>query len=73
MRKWVETKWKSLLGYMPLVVQLMNGWYNFHFLSQDDLHKIKALPWIKGSGFLALHPWYIVFNPLKETPRNKLI
>ncbi len=52
---WVETKWKKLLGYMPSVLKLMNGWYNFHFMSQDNLNKINALPWIKGRGFLALH------------------
>jgi len=66
-------KWKSLLGYMPFVVRLMGGWYSFHFLCQEDLLKIQALPWIKGQGFLALHSWYIGFNLLKETPKNKLI
>lgn len=73
MRSSMETKWKSLLGYMPSVVRLLNGWFIFHFLSYDNFNKIKALSWIKGRGFLALHSWYVGFNPLKETPENKLI
>lgn len=73
MRCWVEIKWKTLLRYMPSVVRLMNGWYNFHFHSQDDLNKMKTLSWIKGRGFFELHSWYIRFNPLKEMPKNKLI
>lgn len=73
MRNLVETKWKSLLGYMPSVVRLMGGWYSFQFLCDEDLIKITAIPWIKGQSFLALHTWYVGFNPLKETPKNKLI
>lgn len=73
MRGWVETKWKTLPGYMPSMVKLMNGSYNFHFISRDDLDKIKAVSWIKGRVFLALHSWYIGFNMLKETEKDKLI
>jgi len=73
MRSWAETKWRSLLCYMPMVVRLLSGCYNFHFLSQDDLTKIKAIPWIKGRSFLALHSSYVGFNPLKEMQQNKLI
>lgn len=35
--------------------------------------KIKDIPWIKDKIFLALHAWYIGFNPMKDTPQNKLI
>jgi len=73
MRIWVDTKWKSLLGYMPTVVRLLSGWYSFHFLNHEDPMKIKAIPWIKGKSFLELLSWYIGFNHMKETPQNKLI
>jgi len=36
------------------------------------LDKIHQIPWVRGCGFL-LHPWYIGFNPLRDTPRNKMI
>lgn len=73
MRNWVATKWKSLLGYIPTLVRLMGGWYSYHFLSEEDLQKKLVLPWVKGRGFLALHSWYMGFNPLKKMPKNKLI
>lgn len=55
MRDWVGKRWKTMLGYMLTVVGLLKGWYSFHFLSQEDLEKIKSLPWINGKSFLALH------------------
>lgn len=58
---------------MPSMVRLMASWYSFHFLFQEDLIKIKVIPWIKGWIFLALHTWYVGFNPMKETPKKKLI
>lgn len=73
MRNWVATKWKFLLGYIPTVVRLMGSWYNGHFLNEEDLQKILVLPWVMGHGFLALHSWYMGVNPLKQTPKNKLI
>jgi len=51
----------------------MGGWYSFHFLSEEDLRKIVALPWVKVRGFLAMYAWYVSFNPLRKTPKNKLI
>lgn len=62
-----------MLGYLLTVVRLLKAWYSFHFLSQEDLEKIKAIPWINGKSFLALHSWYIRYNPLHNAPHNKLI
>lgn len=73
MRNWLGTKWKSLLGYLPTIFRLMKGWYNFHFLSIEDLETIRSIPWVHGKSFLALHNWYISYNPLHNTPTNKLI
>jgi len=72
-RKWIDKKWKLMLGYMPTVVRILEGWYRFHFLSQEDLEKIIAIPWIHGKKFLTLHKWYIGYNPLRNTPSNKLV
>lgn len=62
-----------MLGYMPTAVRLLQGWYSVHFLSQDDLVKIKVILWINDRSFWALHSWYIGFNPLKDMPQNNLI
>lgn len=40
----LHSKWHVLLDYMPTVVRLLNGWYNFHFLCQEDLEKIQSIP-----------------------------
>jgi len=40
---------------------------------QEDLEKIHKIPCVLGCSFLFLHPWYIGFNPLRDTARNKMI
>jgi len=65
MHAWLHSKWHILLDYIPTIVRLLNGWYNFHFLCQEDLEKIKSVPWLKGSSFLTLYFLYIGFNPLR--------
>ena len=50
MRDWVESKWKTLLDYAPMVSKLVNSWYNFHFLCQEDLEKILRLHGCAGVG-----------------------
>jgi len=73
MRDSVEKKWKSMLGYMLTVVRLLKGWYSFNFLSQEDLEKIKSMPWLNGKIFSVLHHWCIGYNSLHNTLQNKLI
>jgi len=31
MRKWLESQWKLLIGYLPIVSKLMKEWYCFRF------------------------------------------
>lgn len=73
MRNWLGTKWKSLLGYISTIVRLIKNWYSFHFLSMEDFETIRSIPWVHGKNFLALHNWYIGYNPLHNAPTNKLI
>lgn len=73
MRNWLGSQWNSLLGYIPTMVRLMKDWYSFHFLSSQDLEAISTLPWVHSKSFLALHKWYIGYNPLHNTPTNNLI
>lgn len=72
-RIWIGDKWNALLGYAPTIVRLMNNWYNFHFLKEQDLEIVFSLPWVHDKIFLALHKWYIGFNPLQSTPQNNYI
>jgi len=43
MHKWIDMKWKTMLRYLPMIVRLLKGWYNFHFVSEEDLDKIKSI------------------------------
>lgn len=45
-RIWIGDKWNALLRYIPTIVRLMNHWYNFHFLKEQDLEMILSLPWV---------------------------
>lgn len=72
-RIWIGDNWNALLGYIPKIVRLMNNWYSFHFLKEQDLEIIFSLPWVHDKSFLALHKWYIGFNPLRSTPQNNYI
>jgi len=73
MRKWLGVQWKPLIGYIPIVSNLMKEWYCFHFLSSSDIDTIQKRPWAHRRSFLALYRWYIGYNPLKNTPSNNLI
>jgi len=46
MRKWLEVQWKPLIGYTPIVSNLMKEWYFFHFLSASDVETIQKRPWV---------------------------
>lgn len=73
MRKWLELQWKPLIGYTPIISNLMKEWYCFHFLNASDVETIQKHPWVHIRSFLALYKWYFGFNPLKNTPSNNLI
>lgn len=72
-RKWLGARWRSLIGYTPTIVRLMKDWYSFHFQKMKDLYIVWKLPWVYGRSFLALHRWYIGFDPLRNTPHNNYI
>lgn len=73
MRKWLEVQWKPLIGYTPIISNLMKECYYFHFFSASDVETILKCPWVYRRSFLALYRWYIGYNPLKNTPLNNLI
>lgn len=73
MRAWLSARWNPLLGYTPTIVRLMRDWYSFHFLEVKDLYIIWGLPWVHGRSFLALHRWFIGFDPLRNTPQYNFI
>ena len=37
---WVNKKWKSIIGYSPIVSKLLNGWFSVHFMNEKDVHKV---------------------------------
>lgn len=70
MRKWLDDRWKPLIGYTPIISRLMKEWYSFHFLKASDLEIVFKGPWVCGRSFLALYRWYIGFDPLKNTSNH---
>lgn len=73
MRKWVTVHWKPVIGYTPIISNLMKEWYCFHFLNVTDVDAILKGPWVFKRRFLALYRWYIGYDTLKNTPSNNLI
>lgn len=73
MRKWLATHWKPVIGYTPIISNLMKEWYCFHFLHAADVEAILNGPWVFRRSFHALYRWYIGYDPLKNTPSNNLI
>lgn len=73
MRKWLAIHWKPVIGYIPIISNLMKEWYFFHFLNVADVDAILKGPWVFRRSFLSLCRWYIGYDPLKNTPSNNLI
>lgn len=73
MQDWVKKQWYHILQYNPKVSLLMSGWFVIHFLHHNDVEHIRKSPWVSGRSFLKLHRWYVGFNPLSETSRNRYI
>lgn len=57
-RNWIMARWTPLLVYSPSIVRLMNDWFSFHFLREQDLEIIFSKPWVRDRNFLALYKWY---------------
>lgn len=62
-----------MIGYTPIISNLMKEWYCFHFLNVADVDAILKGPWVFRRSFLAFYRWYIGYDPLKNTPSNNLI
>lgn len=73
MKEWTQKSGASLLGYRPNVSVIVNRWFGFHFLNEEDALKIAGLPWVKGRDFLALQHWKVGFDPVVESPKRKII
>lgn len=52
---------------------MVNGWFRFDFVKEDDPNKIVSLPWLKGWWFLVLQHWKVGFDPVTEVPKRKII
>jgi len=73
MKECIQNTWSSLLGYRPKVSFMVNGWFRFHFLKEEDATNIVAFPSFKGRGFLVLQNWKVEFDIMMEVPKRKNI
>lgn len=64
----IQNNWSLILQYKSKVGVLLNGWFGFHFLKQEDAKKIMSSPWVHGHGFLSLQKWSVGFDPINEVP-----
>jgi hypothetical protein len=60
---WVSENWYLLLGYIPEVVFLTKGWFDFHFKRAEDSALILEKLWSYGGGSLMLKRWHVSFDP----------
>lgn len=37
---WIGNQWKPIIGYIPKVSILINGWFSVHFMDDKDVFKI---------------------------------
>ena len=60
---WVREQWNPFIQNVPKVLALVNGWYLFHFLSEDDRKAIEKRYKVHGKGSLVLSIWNVHFDP----------
>jgi hypothetical protein len=65
--EWVESTWGTVVGYKPVVLILVKGWFCFLFQMTEDAET--SLEYGLGGevGRLMLKQWNIAFNPGKGT------
>lgn len=66
---WAEENWCPVLGYSPVCVSLVNGWFRFIFRSGADATQILGGLWLCGKSSLVLKRWHESFDPAKERLR----
>jgi hypothetical protein len=64
--EWVSSTWFLLLGYMPEVVFLTKGWFDFRFKRVEDSAFILEKPWSYDGGSLMLKRWRVSFDPTQD-------
>lgn len=69
----VRIKWMPILGYPLKARRLMNSWYIFQFMHQDDIEQIMKIAWVWGHNFLLLYRWYVGFNPIHDMSKKKFV
>ena len=63
--EWIREKWKPFIKNIPKVLALVNGWFVFHFSSEEDKIVVEEHFWVYGRGSLVLSHWCVQFDPWK--------
>ena len=61
--EWVRVQWKPFIQNIPRVLSLVNGWFIFHFMSEEDSKAVEERFWVHGKGSLVLSRWNVHFDP----------
>jgi hypothetical protein len=60
---WISSAWSSLLGYVPEIIYLSHGWFDFLFKSSEDTQQILDTLWAISGCSLMLKRWRVSFDP----------
>jgi hypothetical protein len=63
---WISKHWKPILGYIPKIHLLQQGWLAFIFRNPEDSTLILDNFWPIDGGSLMLKRWRLGFNPTTE-------
>jgi hypothetical protein len=63
---WITNHWKPILGYIPKIHLLQQGWLGFIFRNPEDSTLILDSFWPIDGGSLMLKRWRLGFNPSTE-------
>jgi hypothetical protein len=66
MDAWITKHWKPILGYIPKIHLLQQGWLAFIFRNSEDSTLILDNFWPIDGGSLMLKRWRLGFNPSTE-------
>ena len=64
---WIHDQWKSFIQKILRVLTLVNSWFMFHFLSEEDRKVVEEWLWVFGKGSLVLSRWNVHFDPRMST------
>ena len=63
----IHEQWKSFIQKILRVLTLVNGWFMFHFLLEEDRKVVEEWLWVFGKGSLVLSQWNVHFDPRMST------